>query len=238
MSDVATEGTVTDTGSVETPRPTSDEPTWWIDDNTPGQGERPAWLPPKYKKVSDLGNGYMEAEKRLGAFTGAPEEYNLGDLEIDESQLVIQELKAVGKELHMSEEGMKKFLGRLSTAVETESEANLEDQIKKLGKDGERLLVQYKNLTKDYFAPEEAEIVKGWVRTADDLKMINKLMASTTRSAVPTSQSVALANNHESMADLRNELVTNVQKFDNDKNYQKNWSKRMNAAYEREKNSR
>lgn len=233
MTDGATDSPSTESGAVESSQPTS-EPSWWIDDNTPGHGERPAWLPPKYKKVSDLGQGYLEAEKRLGAFTGAPEEYNLADLEIDESQLVIQEIKAVGKELNMSEEGLKKFLGRLSTAVETETEANLEEQVKKLGKDGERLLTQYKNLTQDYFAPEEAEIVKGWVRTADDLKMINKLMASTSRSAVPTSQSVALANNHESVADLRNELTANIQKFESDRNYQKNWSKRMEQAVARE----
>jgi hypothetical protein len=233
MTDVATESTPTESTVTES-TPQSNEPSWWIDDNTPGQGERPAWLPPKYKKVSDLGNGYMEAEKRLGAFTGAPEEYNLGDLEIDESQLIVQEIKAVGKELNMSEEGLKKFLGRLSTAVETETEAHLEDQIKQLGKDGERLLTQYKNLTQDYFAPEEAEIIKGWVRTADDLKMITKLMATTNRSAVPTSQSVALANNHESVADLRAELTSNIQKFENDRNYQKNWSKRMEQAVARE----
>jgi hypothetical protein len=224
----STESTVTESA------PPSNEPSWWIDDNTPGQGERPSWLPPKYKKVSDLGHGYLEAEKRLGAFTGAPEEYNLGDLELDESQLVVQELKAVGKELNMSEEGLKKFLGRLHTAVETETEANLEEQIKKLGKDGERVLKQYQNTIKDYFSPEEAEVAKGWIRSAEDLQLFNKLTSQSTRSAVPTSQSVALANNHETVADLRQELVGNIQKFENDKNYQKNWSKRMEQAVARE----
>jgi hypothetical protein len=213
--------------------PPSNEPEWWIDDKTPGQGTRPDWMPQNYKKLSDIAKSHSELEKKLGGFTGAPEEYNLSDLEIDESELVVQELKAVGKELNMNQDGLKKILGRLYTAVETESEANLEDQVKALGKDGERLLTQYKNLSSEY-APEKAEVIKSWIRTADDLKMINELLSGTTRTAVPTSQSVALANNHESVADLRAELTNNIKKFEDDRNYQKNWSKRMEQAVARE----
>lgn len=229
MSDeTQTQNTVT-----ETPPPTN-EPDWFLDDSTPGSGTRPEWLPPKYKKVSDLAKAYTEAEKRLGAFTGAPEEYNLGDLELDESQLIIQEMKAVGKELHMSEEGLKKFIGRLAVATETESEANLQDQVKKLGKDGERILKEYDNWTKNYFKPEESERIKEWVRTADDLTLFNKLMSNTNMSAVPTSQSMALANGHESVADLRKEMTTNIAKYENDKNYRDNLSKRLSQAVARE----
>jgi hypothetical protein len=223
------------TGSVESPQPTN-EPAWYIDDNTPGAGERPDWLPTNYKKVSDVAKSYSELEKKLGAFTGAPEEYNLGDLELDEDQLIVQEMKAVGKELNMSEAGLKKFLGRIASATETIENANLEDQIKKLGKDGERELKQFQNFTKDHLKPEEHEFVKGWVRTAEDLKMFNRLMANTTMSAVPTSQAMAMANSHETVAEVRKELMNpeNLKKYETDRNYNSNYSKRLAQAVARE----
>src|SRR5215208_4836317 len=144
-----TEGVGTNSDS-QTP-PAGDAPSWFLDENTPGVGPRPDWLPPKYTKVSDLAKGYGEAEKKLGAFTGAPESYDLKSLEIDESQLLIQEMVAVGKELNMSQDGLAKFIGRIATASETMDEAYLNEQVKKLGRDGEAELLQYQNTIKDRF---------------------------------------------------------------------------------------
>jgi len=224
----------TESTTVETPKPEANQPSWYLDEKTPGQGDRPEWLPAKYKSAADLGKSYSELEKKLGAFTGAPEEYDLSSLEVDDSQLIVQEIKSVAKELNMSQDGLQKFLGRIATATETENQAHLEDQIKKLGKDGESALKEYENWTKNYFKPEEAEVVKTWIKTADDLTIFNKVMSTTNRSAMPTSQSMALANNHESIADLRKELTDNIGKFDTDKTYAKNWSARMAGAVARE----
>lgn len=232
MSEESTNPAVTQ--SVETPAPVQTGPEWFIDEQTPGQGSRPTWLPTKYKSAADLGKGYDELQTKLGAFTGAPDEYSLGNLEIDESQLVVQEIKAVAKELHMSQDGLQKFLGRIHAATETESEANLNDQVKKLGKDGERMLKEYNTWTKDYFKPEEVEVVKNWIKSSDDLVTFNRMMSNSNMSAVPTGGSMSLANNHESVVDLRAELVTNIKKFDSDKSYSSNWSKRMGAAVARE----
>jgi len=212
----------------------SEQPTWFLDDKTPGQGERPEWLPPKYKSAAELGKAYKEAEKRLGAFTGAPETYDLKSLEIDESQLLIQEMVAVGKELNMSQEGLAKFIGRIATASETMDEAYLNEQVSKLGKDGEAELLQYQNTIKDKFAPEQAEVVKEWIKTADDLKTFNQIMANSLMS-VPTGNTVALANAHESVADLRSEMTANIDKYNTDAKYRANYSKRLANAVAREK---
>lgn len=207
------------------------EPEWYLDDNTPGQGSRPEWMPTKYKRASDVGKAYSELEKKLGSFTGAPESYDLSGLELDSEQHTVKELTAVAKELNMSQEGLQKFLGRLTSAQETESAVHMEEQVKALGPDGERMLVEYKNWSKDYLKPEEREVVTEWVKTADDLKVFNRMMAHTHMSAVPTTATMNMANNFETVKELRAELVKNVERFDRDKNYQKDWSARMAKAH-------
>lgn len=223
--------------SEETPQtqPEPNEPSWYLDDNTPGVGERPDWMPVKYKKASDVGKAYQELEKKLGAFTGAPERYDLSKLEIDENDLIVKELSAVAQEMNMSQEGLEKFMGRFASAADTANGSYLEEQVARLGKDGERELVQFKNALKDNFVPEEAELVKDWVRTADDLRVFNRIMAHSKMSVVPTQHTMAMANHFESEADLRKELNKNVQRYDSDKAYQKDWSNRMAMAVKRER---
>jgi|SRR6266850_397932 len=219
-----------DTQPAETPA--SSEPLWHLDDNTPGQGDRPEWMPSKFKKVSDVGRAYQELEKKLGAFTGAPDTYELGDLDLDGDQHLVKEMTSVAKEMNMSQEGLNKFLGRLASATEAESQVHLDEQVKALGKDGERMLVEFKNWQKDYFKPEEREVVSEWVRTADDLKVFNRIMAHTHMSTVPTANTPQ--RSVETVSELRTELAKNIDRYDRDKTYQKDWSSRMGRAVQRE----
>tara|TARA_R110000868_G_scaffold56650_5_gene175195 strand:- start:248 stop:970 length:723 start_codon:yes stop_codon:yes gene_type:complete len=223
----------------ETPAPhTTDganEPSWYIDDKTPGDGERPSWMPAKYKSMADLGKSYTELEKKLGAFTGAPESYNFEEVGLDDSQLMVQEIASVGKELNMSQEGINKLLGRICQANETESNMHLEAEAKSLGEDGERMLNEYQNWTKDFFRPEQAEVIKGWIKSADDLKTFNHLMAHSNKSAVPTGNDLVRNNRHENVASLRAEMAESIAKFDSDPAYRKNWNSRLAGALEREK---
>lgn len=235
----------TDSAQVETTSATPDsasqeqtpsnEPSWFLDDSTPGQGPRPDWLPSKYKKVSDLAKSYSEAEKRLGGFTGAPEAYDLASLELDGEQHLVKELTAVAKELNMSQEGLNKFLGRFTSAHETESQMHLDEQVKKLGKDGERMLTEFNNWSKDHLQAEEQEVIKDWVRSAEDLQVFNKLMAHTHMSKVPTGQTMSMANHFESVQELRNEMVKNIERYNKDAAYRKDYSSRLERAVSREK---
>jgi hypothetical protein len=48
---------------------------WNLTDTVPGTGEKPEWLKTdKYKNVSEQAKAYVELEKRLGAFVGAPKD--------------------------------------------------------------------------------------------------------------------------------------------------------------------
>jgi hypothetical protein len=216
------------------PHETKPEPDWFMDENTPGVGPRPPWLPPNYKRVSDVVKSNVELEKRLGGFKGAPEEYNLGELEIDEDQLVISEMKRAAKKHHMSEDALKDFIGVINTAAETQANMGIEEEVKKLGSDGERQLQEFQNWTENYFAPEEREVAKEMVQRAEHLQVFNKMMAGAYRMSVPTSTTMAMANQHETVAELRKEMVENIKKYETDKSYAKNFSTRLAQAVARE----
>lgn len=235
MTEEATQEAATQVASTAPQESAQNEPAWYLDDNTPGQGARPDWLPSKYKKVSDLGKSYTEIEKKLGAFTGAPESYDLSSLELDGDQHLVKEITEVAKDLNMSQEGLNKFLGRIASAQETESQMHLDEQVKKLGKDGERMLNEYNNWVKDHFNAEEQEVAKEWVRSAEDLQVFNKMMAHTHMSKVPTAQTMNMANSFESVQDLRGELTKNIDRFNKDTAYRKDWQSRMERAVTREK---
>lgn len=215
--------------------PTDNKPTWYFDDSTPGQGERPDWLPQQFTKVSDVGKSYVELQKKLGSFTGAPDDYDIKSLELDEEDFTLKEIKSVAKELNMSQDGFNKLVGRLISASETQDRLGLEDELKKLGPDAERQLTQYKNTVKDKFAPEEQEIIAGWIKNASDLQAFNKIMAHTHMSAVPTMSAVHMANNFESVADLKKELAKNVSRYESDKAYREDYTQRLSRAVARER---
>lgn len=215
---------------------TSNEPAWYLDDNTPGQGPRPDWLPEKYKKVSDLGKSYIEAQKKLGGFSGAPEKYDLETLEVDENDPTIQTLVDIGKKHNMNQSVMAEIVGRLTSIQETTEQMNIEQEVKKLGADGQRMLTEYKNWVNDYVPAPEREAVTGWIKNADDLKAFNRIMAHTHMSQVPTHQTMNMANRFEGVAELRQELAKNLKKFQEDKTYAKDWQNRMANAVQRNPN--
>lgn len=212
---------------------TTEAPQWFIDEKTAGVGARPEWMPAKYQRLSDVEKARSELEKKLGSFTGAPDKYDIAGLELDENSHTLQQLSEVAKEMNMSQEGFAKLLGRFKSASEIEQQMEIEQQVKKLGPDAERQLTEFKNWTKDYLKPEEREVVADWVKTADDLKVFNRMMAHTHMTQVPTMNSMHIANNFESVKDLKAELTKNVDKFGKDASYRKDWSSRMARAVER-----
>ncbi len=217
--------------------PTADAPQWFIDEKTPGAGMRPEWMPAKYQRLSDVEKARAELEKKLGGFTGAPESYDVASLELDDKDPTIQALMDVGKKYNMNQDAFAEMVGRLSSVQETQEQMHIEDQVKQLGPDGQRQLTEFKNWTKDYLKAEEQEVVTQWVKTADDLKAFNRIMAHTHMSQVPTTATMNMANNFEGVQDLRAELTKNIAKFNSDKAYAKDWSNRMSRAVTRNPNS-
>lgn len=93
---------------------------WFYSDGTPGKGEMPAWYKAdKYKTVEAQAQAYTELEKRFGAFTGAPAEYQLTvpegvQGEFDKEHPLLKGFIEFAKGSQMNQEGFSKVLGMLA----------------------------------------------------------------------------------------------------------------------------
>lgn len=102
---------------------TAAEHAWFWAEGQQGEGEPPEWLKVgKYKSVADQAKAYTEAEKRLGAFTGAPEEYELSlpedmelpegvDVALDKDDPLMVEAVKWGKAHNLSQDGFTQLVG-------------------------------------------------------------------------------------------------------------------------------
>lgn len=207
---------------------------WYWNQETKGSGERPDWLPSKYKTVEDAAKARGELEKKLGSFTGAPEEYKLDELGIDTEQHVVKEIISVAKEMNMSQEGLEKFIDRLATSTEAEKEVTIAEHVKNLGENGERIMKQYEDFTTNNLKPEEREVVKTWIQSADDLKMFTSLVNGIYKSTVPI-DNFSTSAHAERTADVTAEIVKNKARYDTDATYRKDIRSRLERAEQLEK---
>ena len=124
-------------------------PAWQWSENVVGEGETPEWLKAdKYKTVEAQAKAYGELEGRFGAFTGAPEEYELhisdelkeAGFNVDPEDPVVQEFSKWAKESNLSQEGYNGLLemkGMLDAAEAKAQEDQMAEEIKSLGAQGQ-----------------------------------------------------------------------------------------------------
>lgn len=208
---------------------------WFWAEGVPGQGERPDFLPSKYKTVADAAKARGELERKLGAFTGAPETYDLEKIGLDSDQHTLKEITSVAKELNMSQEGLEKFLGRIVSAQEAEGQKSLEDEVKALGDEGDRIMRQYQYFRENNLKAEEAEIVNGWIQSAEDLRVFSAMVKGIYNKPIPTENTMHLGNHHETNEEITAEMIKNLDRYRNDETYRKEIRDRRGWAQEREK---
>lgn len=87
------------------------------DGSTPiEEGERPEWLPEKFKTADDMAEAYKHLESKFGSFTGAPEKYEVTkpegiDFEFYEnSEFGIDKFQDMAKEMNLDQEGFDKVM--------------------------------------------------------------------------------------------------------------------------------
>ena len=207
---------------------------WFWSEGVAGTGEAPeGYKADKYKYASDQIKAYSDLEKKFGGFTGAPENYDFSALDIDENQLVVKELSSAAQKMNMSQDGLEKIMHSLVVAQQTEDKINLEDNVKALGNHGEQMMKAFDHWTKSKFSSDESDIIKGWVKTADDLKMLDKIRANTNIASMPTDSSVRMSLSGDTVEQVRDEMSKNIGKFNNDRMYRAAILQKLGDAVER-----
>lgn len=206
---------------------TNDSPKWFIDENIPGVGDRPAWLPDKFKTVADMAKSNAELEKKLGS---APDEYDFSKSKYIKSDYAhVQELKQLAKEKRVPQEVMDKMLNSFDKYMDEHS-VNEEAEMKKLGDNAQERIVTLDNWAKANLSKDSYEALSG-IKTANAIKAIEELRGKimSDNPQIPTGNTGDI-NKAPSVNDIQQEISTNLQKYKTDTNYRNDLQKRLEIA--------
>ncbi len=208
--------------------PDETQTTWFIDDGIPGVGQRPAWLPDKFKTVADLAKSNAELERKLGT---PPDEYDFSKSKhLTPNYEPFIELGKLSKEKRVPKEVMDKMVDSLDKYI-GESKVNPEVEIKKLGDNGQERLNTLDNWLTANFSKEAVQAITSTPRTADTIKALEefrgKMMSSNPQ--VPTGNQGTIAGS-ASLDDIKMELSANLGKYKTDVDYRKDIQRRLEVA--------
>lgn len=165
----------------------SGSPSWFYAENMPGVGDRPEWLKEKYKTAADQAKAYADLEKKLGAFTGAPDEYDLTldgdefkDIQIQKENPVLQEFLGKAKEMGVSQQFVSEML-KSYAKMQALEQPNLDKEMEKLGVNGQQDLKILGQWASNNFTKEELATFKGMVRTAEEVRIFEKIRRMMTK---------------------------------------------------------
>lgn len=205
----------------------NEQPKWFIDEGMPGSGDRPAWLPEKFKSVADMARSNAELEKRLGT---VPDEYDFTKSRfLDPDYVPFQELKSAAKEKRVPQEFIDKMIESVDKYVD-EFRTDSAEELKKLGENARERVITLDNWAKANLSRDAYEGLTVSLNNAESIKALEelrgKMMSSTPQ--VPNNQ--GNVEGGQSLDDVKMELQTNLHKYKTDEKYRKDISKRLEIA--------
>ncbi len=218
-------------GAAPVVTPTGD---WYYDHNIKGDGTPPEWFKgDKYKTVTDQAKAYSEVEKKLGAFKGAPEKYDLAiadypDLKFSEEDPLIKDFIESAKKNGVSQEYVSELLGVYAQAL-TFGKPDSDAEMKKIGVNAEQDLQILSQWAGNILSAEEFGIFKGLVTTADSFRIFDKLRNSGTGSEVAPPQGHAPQETRDQVLALINDP-----RYDTDEQFRADVRAKLSRAMARE----
>lgn len=160
-----------------TPPPANND--WFYDAEVKGVGDRPQWLKEKYKTAADQAKAYIEIEKRLGAFKGAPDAYDLTvpdmpDVTFSKDDPLISKFLENAKKNGVSQEYVTELLSTYAEAM-THGLPNPETEMKSLGPNAKQDLQILNQWANSVFTPEELRVFYNMTPTAESVRLFDKV---------------------------------------------------------------
>ena len=202
----------------ETTETTTEQHAWFWQDEMQGEGETPEWFKgDKYKTVADQAKAYTEAEKRLGAFTGAPEEYSLDlpegyelpegvEATLDKEDPLAVAFTAWGKENNVSQKAFSDMLAMYMDQQVRDYEAmtgTAQAEMERLGDTGASRLDALAKWGKANMDEELFEKFRSAMVTADAVEAFEYVIGKTRNAQMPDPTNI----NPNLMATKRQELL-------------------------------
>lgn len=206
---------------------TQSETKWWIDEATPGTGDRPPWLPEKFKSAQDMAKSYNELEKTIGR---APEKYDFTkSKKLDPNYKPFIELQELARSKRVPQEVMDKFQDSVDKYM-SEFDTDFDEEMKKMGPDAKERIEVLNNWGKANLEESDFKALTRNLRDAESIvafeKLRNKFM--TGNSSIPNGNETQ--NAAPNMEDLQAELTNNLEKYKADPKYRKDIQSRIAAV--------
>lgn len=204
-------------------------PSWFIDDDVPGVGSRPEWLPEKFEKVSDLANSYSNLEKRLG---DAPSEYDYSKADdwLDPEYEGLSELSEFAKSKRVPQDVVDKMLDTVGGWL-GQFKVDRSKEVESLGDNAKDRLDTLNNWAKSNLSESAYNSLVGSMVTADSIKALEEIrgLMLNDKSSVPNGNESG-QNEVESIQVIEDEMKANWDKYKVDANYRKEVESRLNKA--------
>jgi len=213
--------------TVETPPEIQSQPSWFLDEGMPGSGDRPSWLPDKFKTVADLSKSYTELEKRVGI---VPDNYDFTKSKfLDPDYAPFQDLQAFAKEKRVPQEFIDKMLESVDKYMD-EFTIDNNEEIKKLGDNGKERVVVLDNWAKANLSKDAYEALTGSLTNAASIKALEELRGKMMSGTPQVPNDNGSVTGSASLDDIKLELSNNLAKYKTDEGYRKDLQKRLEVA--------
>ncbi len=187
---------------------------WYLSENVKGEGEAPEYFnSKKYKTLADQAKAYPELAKKMGAYTGAPEEYELNLPESVQDSVIIdaedqrtKDFLAYAKESGISQEFMDKaleFHANTINDVAGDLIPNRDSEMALLGSEAESRLKNISDWGMANLSKEQFEALKGTASTAEGVELIEALISKTRNAKLPTDIKPSSGETPQSLREMR-----------------------------------
>lgn len=201
-------------------------PSWWWDENTPGSGDRPDFLPEKFKTVSDMAKAQKELESRLGK---APDKYDFskGQSWMEEDYEPFQQMAELAKQNHIPQNVMDSILESVGSYLD-EFKPDLEEEKARLGENANERLTLLNNWAKSNLSEKSFEALTGAMRSAEAIEALEEIRSKMigSESNIPGPND-ALAGAGLTLEEYRSELNENYSKYKSDPAYRKQMEQKL-----------
>lgn len=212
----------------QTPNADGNVPLWYIDDSTPGVGNRPSWLPDKFKTVADLAKSNAELEKRLGT---VPDNYDFSKAKfVNPNYDAFKELQSFAKDKRVSQEVMDKFIDSVDKYINDEYKTDPQQLLKELGDNAKERIEVLDNWSKANLSKDGYEALNKNLGNAAAIKALEELRGKFMSNTPQVPGNSGNVNNSASLDDIKMELSNNLQKYKTDEGYRKDIQKRLEVA--------
>lgn len=208
-----------------------DDPKWFIEEGRPGEGDRPSWLPDKFKSVADMGKSYSELEKKFGY---VPENYDLsGSKFIDQEHSAIKDFLTTARDKKVPKDVIDKMVSSFDSYL-GEHDVNPDEEFKKLGDNAEERLKILNNWAQANLSEDSYKALSRNLQSADSIKALEELRGKImNNNTVITNGNDGTGSEGDTVASLQKEIVSNYEKYKTDPKYRAEVGGKLEVAVKR-----